>query len=221
MSEPLEVRLDDGGRVTALLYPAREALARTLILAHGAGANQLHAFMIRAATGLAELGIETVTFNFLYTEEKRRAPDPLPKLEACFRAVVRKVRTRGDRALFLGGKSMGGRVASHLAARGESDLAGLVFLGYPLHPPGKPEQLRSRHLSEIRAPMLFVQGTRDAFGTPDELRPIVSPLRTKVTVFPIPDGDHSFKVPKRSLRSEDDVWASVLAAVESFTRESS
>jgi hypothetical protein len=221
MPEGFQVNLDSGGRVTARTYPARTPRAGTLVLAHGAGANQCHAFMARAATGLAERGIETITFNFLYTEEKRRVPDPLPKLEACFRAVVREARTRGDVPLFLGGKSMGGRIASHLAAAGDRDLRGLVFLGYPLHPPGKPEQLRSSHLVGITVPMLFVQGARDTFGTPEELRPVVAGLRSRVTVFPVPGGDHSFKVPKRSGRSEDDVWNAVLTAIEGFVRESS
>jgi hypothetical protein len=219
MPERFEVALDGGGRVTALTYAPESRATATLILGHGAGANQLHAFMVRAATGIAAHGVETVTFNFPYTEAKRRVPDPLPKLEACFRAVVREVRKRGDRSLFLGGKSMGGRVASHVAAAGEPDLAGLVFLGYPLHPPGKPEQLRSRHLPSIAVPMLFVQGTRDAFGTPEELRPIVATLRPKVALFPVEGGDHSFKVPKRSGPSEDEVWDAVLGAVLRFTRE--
>src|ERR1700733_6066200 len=168
MPERLEVTLDETARVTALVYATKGPATATLVLAHGAGANQLHAFIARAATGLAERGIEAITFNFQYTEERRRVPDRLPKLEACFRAVVRDVRTRKHGLLFLGGKSMGARVASHLAAAGEPDVVGLIFLGYPLHPPGKLAQLRSRHLADITAPMLFVQGTRDAFGTPEE-----------------------------------------------------
>ena len=222
MAERFEVSLDGEKRITAVHYPAKTRDTATLILAHGAGANQFHTFMVRAATGFAERGIETITFNFLYTEEKRRPPDPLPRLEACFRSVVEKTRTRSPGArIFLGGKSMGGRVASHLAATGERDLAGLVFLGYPLHPPGKPEQLRNRHLPQISVPMLFVHGTRDPFGTPEELRAIAATLRPKVTVFGVGDGDHSFKVLKRSGQSEDSVWDAVLAAVEAFVRANS
>ena len=217
------VSLSAGGRVTAVTYVAKGSVG-TLVLAHGAGANQSHPFMVRTATGLAERGVETTTFNFSYTEAGRRAPDPAPKLEACFRDVVAKVRARtGNPRLFLGGKSMGGRMASHLAAGSDGkppeEVQGLVFLGYPLHPPGHPEKLRSEHLARIGAPMLFVQGTRDAFGTPEELRPVLAGLRSRVVVFPVEEGDHSFKVPKRAGVSEDAVIASVLERVAAFVRE--
>lgn len=215
-----EVSLEGGGRVTARRYAARRPRLGELVLAHGAGANQEHAFMVAAAEGLARRGVETTTFNFPYTEAGRRAPDPAPKLESCFRDVVRAVRARGarDRPLFLGGKSMGGRMASHLGAAGEPDVAGLVFLGYPLHPPGKPTQLRSEHLPRITVPMLFVQGTRDPFGSPDELAPILAKLPAKVAVFSVDQGGHSFEVPKRTGRSLDDVMESVLDRVAAFVR---
>jgi uncharacterized protein len=223
-SERFTVPLEGGARVTAVTYePARAKLA-SLVFAHGAGANQFHGFMVRFATGICERGVETTTFNFAYTEESRRVPDPAAKLEACFRAVIREVRGRGvgEGRLFLGGKSMGGRMASHVAAAGEPHLGGLVFLGYPLHPPGKPDKLRTQHLASISVPMLFVQGARDSFGTPEELRPHLSvPPSSRpdlATVVPIPDGDHSFKVPKRSGQSEESVWAAVLGAVEAFIR---
>jgi predicted alpha/beta-hydrolase family hydrolase len=177
--------------------------------------------MVRVASGLAQRGVETTTFNFLYAEEGRRAPDPSPKLEACFRDVIGAVRARESNdadLLFLGGKSMGGRMASHLAAQGERGLRGLVFLGYPLHPPGKPEQLRSDHLARIDIPMLFVQGTRDPFGTPLELRPVLEGLGGTVEMFPVELGDHSFKVPKRSGRTEEVVMTTVLDRVAQFCR---
>ncbi len=218
--ERQEVSLGGGGRVTALRYAASETRLGELVLAHGAGADQKHAFMVAAAEGLARRGIETTTFNFSYTEAGRRAPDPAPKLEACFRDVVRAVRARGapDRPLFLGGKSMGGRMASYLAAQQEPNLAGLVFLGYPLHPPGKPTQLRSEHLPRIGAPMLFVQGTRDPFGSPDELAPILARLPAKVTVFPIDQGGHSFEVPKRAGRSREEIFEAILEKIVAFVR---
>jgi predicted alpha/beta-hydrolase family hydrolase len=218
-----EVTLTGGGLVTAIRYGAAEPRAGELVLAHGAGADQLHAFMVRAADGLAKRGVETTTFNFPYTEAGRRAPDPAPKLEACFRDAVRAVRARGagERPLFLGGKSMGGRMASHLAAQGEPNLAGLVFLGYPLHPPGKPQQLRKEHLPRIAAPMLFVQGTRDPFGTPDELAPILAGLPAKVVVFPVEQGGHSFEVPKRAGRGQGEVIESILDRVAAFVGASS
>jgi len=179
--------------------------------------------MIAAAEGLARRGVETTTFNFPYTEAGRRAPDRAPKLEACFRDAVRAVRAKGagERPLFLGGKSMGGRMASHLGAAGEPNIDGLVFLGYPLHPPGKPTQLRSQHLSRIIVPMLFVQGTRDPFGSPDELAPILASLPAKVDVFPVDEGGHSFEVPKRAGRTREEVMESVLDRVAAFVRASS
>ena len=219
--EPFDVPLAHGGRVTAVRYAAEGETLGAIVLAHGAGANQRHAFMVNAALGLARRGVDTTTFNFAYTEAGRRAPDPAPKLEACFRDVVRAVRARayGARPIFLGGKSMGGRMASHLGAAGEAHLAGLVFLGYPLHPPGDPSKERSAHLPRVEAPMLFVQGTRDPFGTPEELAPVVRGLRAKVVIFPVAQGGHSFEVPKRGGPSQADVMEVVLDRVASFVAD--
>ena len=189
--------------VTARLYPAAThgRAGVTLILGPGAGAGQTSAFIVEFATGLAARGIDAVTFNFLYGEQGRRIPDPNDRLEACYRAVIAAVRPQmmssADR-LVIGGKSMGGRIASQVAAAGVGDLAGLVFLGYPLHPPGRPDRLRAAHLPDIKVPMLFVQGERDAFGTPEELRPIMSRLEPSPDLYVVADGDHSFKVPKRA-----------------------
>jgi predicted alpha/beta-hydrolase family hydrolase len=110
----------------------------------------------------------------------------------------------------IGGKSMGGRIASQIAAAGEDGVAGLVFLGYPLHPPGRPDKLRSEHLGRIRAPMLFVQGSRDAFGTPDELRAALAGAKAAAELLVVDGGDHSFKVPKRGALSQDQVYDGVL-----------
>jgi predicted alpha/beta-hydrolase family hydrolase len=110
----------------------------------------------------------------------------------------------------IGGKSMGGRIASQVAASGQEGIAGLVFLGYPLHPPGRPDQLRSKHLPDIRAPMLFVQGSRDAFGTPEELRAVFRGLQATAGLCVVEDGDHSFKVPKRSAMPQEQVYEFVL-----------
>jgi hypothetical protein len=211
------------GTVTALVYPPPEparALA-TLILAHGAGAPQSSAFMVAFAEGLARRGCHTVTFNFPYTEQGRRLPDRAPTLEACFRDVIAATRTRPDLAaapLVIGGKSMGGRMASHLAAQGVADLAGLVALGYPLHPPGRPEQLRAEHLARIRQPLLIVQGARDAFGTPEELRPALAPLGAAATLHVVEGGDHSFKVPKRGPITQEEVFARVQDEIARWIR---
>jgi uncharacterized protein len=211
------------GTVTALFYPPpgpARALA-TLILAHGAGAPQSSVFMVAFAEGLARRGCHAVTFNFPYTEQGRRLPDRAPTLEACFRDVIAAVRARPDLAaapLVIGGKSMGGRMASHLAAQGVADLAGLVALGYPLHPPGRPEQRRAEHLARIRQPLLIVQGERDAFGTPDELRPALAPLGAEATLHVVEGGDHSFKVPKRGPIAQDVVFGRVQDEITRWIR---
>jgi predicted alpha/beta-hydrolase family hydrolase len=198
--------------VTALVYAPPGPPLATLILAHGAGAPQSSAFMVDFARGLARRGCHAVTFNFPYTEQGKRLPDRAPTLEACFRDVITAIRARADLAtgpLVIGGKSMGGRIASHLAAQGLADLAGLVALGYPLHPPGRPEQLRALHLGRIRQPMLIVQGSRDAFGTPEELRPVLAPLGATATLHVVEGGDHSFKVPKRGPITQEEVFERV------------
>jgi uncharacterized protein len=211
--EKFTVEVSPGNSVTALLYSAAKSgrAGLTLILGHGAGANQLHAFMRLFANGLAGRGFDVVTFNFLYMELGRGAPDQKAKLESCYRAVIdaacshKKLKTN---RLAIGGKSMGGRIASQVAAaaRTELTLTGLVFLGYPLHPPGKPEQLRDAHLKDISAPALFVQGTRDAFGTPEELHAVIKKTGLDATVYVIEGGDHSFKVPKRGGVPQEEVY---------------
>jgi len=217
MSEKIRIDIQPSEHVTAIVYPAAvKRVALRLILAHGAGSNQLTPSMTRMATALSARGFETITFNFLYSEKRKRVPDKNDKLEACWRRVIETFRER-DRKLVIGGKSMGGRIASQVAAADSSGIAGLVFLGYPLHPPGRPETLRSKHLPDIRAPMLFVQGSKDAFGTPEELKPILKSLKnTELCV--VEDGDHSFKVPKRAALSQDRVDAFVLDEVEAWLR---
>jgi predicted alpha/beta-hydrolase family hydrolase len=222
MSEPIAVEIAPGQKVTAIVYPAakREQAGITLILGHGAGAGQTSGFMVSFATALAARGIETVTFNFLYMQQGRRLPDPKDKLEACYRAVIETVarRQRGRGGLAIGGKSMGGRIASQVAAGDAPDVAGLVLLGYPLHPPGKKEQLRVKHLSDIKAPMLFVQGSRDAFGTPQELRPILETLKAPAELYEVAGGDHSFKVLKRAGVTQEDTYKAVLDRIDQWLR---
>lgn len=219
--EPESLRVGVGsGTLSALRYPA-PAPGLTLVLGHGAGAPQTSAFMVAFARALAERGLTTVTFNFPYMEQRRRMPDRAPALEAAFRAVIEVVRARPDWGrdrLVIGGKSMGGRMASYVAAAGLDGLAGLVFLGYPLHPPGRPEQRRDGHLSRIREPMLFVQGARDTFGTPEELAPILVPLGPAVRLHVVADGDHSFKVPRRGPVPQEAVFARVQDEVAGWAR---
>ena len=224
MPEPFRVEIPAHQSVTATAYPAaREHCAGvTLILGHGAGAGQTSDFIVSFAAALAGRGIDVVTFDFLYREQGRRIPDPNDKLEACYRAVIEAVRqrTKSDRdALTIGGKSMGGRIASQVAARGIGDLAGLVFLGYPLHSPGRPDRLRAAHLPDIKAPMLFVQGSRDAFGTPEELRPIVASLQTPAEIYVVESGDHSFKVRKGTGIGQDDIYRAIQDNIAAWLRE--
>jgi hypothetical protein len=148
-----------------------------------------------------------VTFNFSYAEEGRKSPDPPLKLHAVFKQSIEKTQEElAPRRLFLGGKSLGGRMASHLAASGQACL-GLVFFGYPLHPPNKPNRPRTEHWSDIPCPMLFLTGTRDALSNLELLRRSVGPLGDRATLHVITDADHSFSVLKRTGRDDADVRA--------------
>jgi uncharacterized protein len=208
--------------ISALVYGAPADADLSLIFAHGAGAGQNSAFMVKFATALASRGIETITFNFAYTEAGRRVPDRNDRLEAAWRRMIAAYRG-GEvgaqaRRLAIGGKSMGGRIASQVAAADGDSIAGLVFLGYPLHPPGRPDKLRSAHLPQVRAPILFVQGSRDTFGTPDELAPILKTLQVPAELVVIEDGDHSFKVRKTAPLSQAAIFEFILDAVERWLR---
>jgi predicted alpha/beta-hydrolase family hydrolase len=206
---------------SALFYPAESARA-TLLLAHGAGAPQTHPWMVKMARALSARGIHVVTFNFLYTEKKKRVPDKNDVLEATWRAAIDAAMVHAPSpTLILAGKSMGGRIATQVAAQGGTfagrEIAALVLLGYPLHPPGKPQQLRAAHLPRVAAPMLFVQGSRDAFGTPEELAPIVRGLTPGTRLFVIEGGDHSLSRPKSSGETLDATLARVADEVVRFT----
>jgi predicted alpha/beta-hydrolase family hydrolase len=219
-TEQLTIKVTDKEAVSALLYPAAKKLRAglTALLGHGAGANQLSGFMRMFARGLAARGLDVMTFNFIYMEQGRSVPDQKPKLESCFRAVIEAIgkhRKLKSNRLVVGGKSMGGRVASQVvAARADAplalDVSGLVFLGYPLHPPGNPEKLRVEHLEQIKKPMLFVQGTRDALGTPEEIQPFVKDLRPPAKIYAIEGGDHSFKAPKKFGLDQPQVYEAAM-----------
>jgi uncharacterized protein len=226
VTEPtkLSISVNDRDSVTALLYlaPKKERAGITLVLGHGAGAGQLHPFMTLFASGLAARGVDVLTFNFIYMEQRRHVPDPKAKLESCYRAVIvaahKHINLKGNR-LAIGGKSMGGRIASQVAAESpELDLAGLVFLGYPLHPPGRPDKLRDAHLKNIKSPMLFVQGSRDSFGTPDELRAVIERDRLKGTLHPINGGDHSLKVSKSLGVPQEEVYESTMNEIARWVK---
>ena len=241
--QPSQVAMRDGQSVSALLYVAdkKNRAGITVILGHGAGANQLHPFMRLFAAGLAERAFDVLTFNFQYMEQGRHVPDPKAKLESCYTSVIEAARKhkklKGTRVV-IGGKSMGGRIASQVAAldcggstplshkaahssskskiqvaASSNGIAALVFLGYPLHPPGRPDKLRDAHLPQITSPMLFVQGSRDAFGTPEELRATIKKHHLPATLHIVEAGDHSLRVPKALGIPQAEVYASTLDAI--------
>ena len=222
----LTVPLQASAATTALVYSAADDAptdpGAALILGHGAGASQRSTFMVDFAHGLSALGIDVITFNFLYTEQGRRIPDRAPALESCFRAVIDRVRAEVDSAqqsLFIGGKSMGGRIASQVAAADAAlPIAGLVLLGYPLHPPGKPDERRDKHLPAIARPMLFVQGTRDAFGTPAELAPLVDALQPPPALHVVAQGDHSFKLARKDPVAQAALYAELQQVIAAWIR---
>jgi predicted alpha/beta-hydrolase family hydrolase len=223
MTEHVRIDVTPSEHVTAVSYPAagRDRAGISLILAHGAGSNQASPFMVRLAGTLTGRGVDVVTFNFLYSEQRKRVPDRNDKLETCWRKVIEAFHAgafgKHANPPFVGGRSMGGRIASQVVAAGGVAVAGLVLLGYPLHPPGQPDKLRSQHLPAIKVPMLFVQGSRDAFGTPDELRPFLKQLSAPVDLRVVEGGDHSYKVPKK-LMPPDEVDKIVLDAVDRWLR---
>jgi predicted alpha/beta-hydrolase family hydrolase len=217
--QPWTVALEAGASITALAYPSLATAngGPTLVLAHGAGADQRSAFMVQTAQALAVHGITVVTFNFPYKEQRRGLPDRRPVLESCYRAVVDAVSqnaTTAGRPLFIGGKSMGGRIATQIAAADQRlPVAGLVALGYPLHPPGRPQQRRDEHLPAIGRPMLIVQGGRDAFGTPDEFGELLTRMNPVPLLHVVTGGDHSFKVSRASSAQQQLMFAVVIETV--------
>jgi len=205
-----------------LYESARDPLA-WLILAPGAGAGHDSAFIVGFARALASRGLHVVTFNFPYLERGRRVPDTNVTLEKCWDAVLRAVRERAGAAspLFAGGKSMGGRIASQVAVRRDPLVSpkGLVFLGYPLHPPGRPDERRTAHWPHLHLPALFVQGSRDPFGTPEELRAALAGFGGDSRVMIVDGGDHSFKVPRSAGRPQDAVHADIQDAIVAWVRD--
>lgn len=227
-AEELTVQVNEKESVTALLYPAakKDRAGVTVVLGHGAGAGQTSGFMRMFAKGLADRGLDVLTFNFVYMEQGRSVPDQKHKLESCFGAVIEtavKHKKLKNNSVVIGGKSMGGRIASQVMAGEDreafaSDVAGLVFLGYPLHPPGNPAKPRVEHLEHIKKPMLFVQGTRDALGTPEEIKPFVKNLRPAAKIHEIEGGDHSFKAPKKFGLTPDQIFETAMNEIDRWIR---
>jgi len=204
--EDLRLAVDGAGEVSALLL--RPAKARWLLaLAHGAGAGMSHPFMTKLAEELASVGVATLRYQFPYMEERRRVPDKPAVLTATVRAAVRAAAEAAPGLpLLAGGKSMGGRMTSQAAAEGPLEgVRGLVFFGFPLHPPKQPGTKRADHLAKVTVPMLFLQGTRDELADLELLRPVCAKLGTRATLHIVETADHSFHVLKSSGRSDAEV----------------
>ncbi len=227
---PLKLSEDTGSPIAATLYPAEGArLDALFVFAHGAGAGQTHPFMTHYASGLAARGITVVTFNFPYMEQRRRTPDRAPVLEDTFRRVVVAAVTHPDAkasSLFIGGKSMGGRMATHLGAYLDKwpptpPPRGIIAFGYPLSPPrGKRTGDRVAHLRTLTIPTLIVQGTRDAFGGPEEVKEAIADASPAppVEILTVEGGDHSFGVLKSSGRDQQAVHTEILDAVAGWMK---
>ena len=202
---------------TLKIYTADTPVA-ALVLAHGAGAGQSSPWMIKAARALADRGVTTATFDFPYVTAGRKVPDRAPVLEAHWREVLEEAKTSFKKLpIFIGGKSMGGRISSHIAAQGIEGVRGLVFFGYPLHPPGQPDKRRDAHLPDIKEPMLFIQGSADTFGNEAELSALVPTLRN-ATLHIVPTGDHSFKV-RGGAKAVEAAFADVMETAAAWMRK--
>jgi predicted alpha/beta-hydrolase family hydrolase len=192
---------------------APEAYRRVAVIGHGAGGNMHTRLLVDIQRRLAERSVAAVRFNFLYSERGKRAPDRRHQLLACWRSIADWARNElAPEELFLAGKSMGGRMVSYMVAEGYP-CEGLFFIGYPLHPPGKTDQLRKDHLPSIEVPILFIAGTRDALCKLDLLEPVIGELGSRASLHLIEGGDHSFKVPKKMGRREEDVAGEIVDAI--------
>jgi predicted alpha/beta-hydrolase family hydrolase len=196
------------------LWLAPENARACYVLAHGAGAGMRHPFLSAVAQGLAERGFATLRYQFPYMERGAKRPDVPAVAHAAVRAAVAEAaRLLPERPLIAGGKSFGGRMTSQAQAAAPLDgVRGLVFLGFPLHAPKQPSDTRAAHLSEVRVPMLFVQGTRDELADLTLLNPVIERLSPLATLHTLDGADHSFHVPARSGRNDTQVLAESLAA---------
>ena len=199
-----------GAAATASLHGEGQTI---VVLGHGAGGNRKNAMLVALANALVGSGRAALLYNFPYAEARAGRPDPPALLEATTRAAAALAReASGARRVVHGGRSMGGRIASQVVAQGEP-ADGLVFLGYPLHPPGQFEKRREAHLPQIATPMLFLQGTRDAFAREDLLHALMERLGARAELHRVAEADHSFGVLKRSGRTPADVLEEVRSAL--------
>jgi predicted alpha/beta-hydrolase family hydrolase len=211
--QQLLIEVGRSGSVSALLTRPEQARA-CFVFAHGAGAGMTHAFMAAVASGLAERGVATLRYQFPYMEKGSKRPDPPPIAHAAVRAAVAAAAHEcPGLPLIAGGKSFGARMTSQAQAKAPLDgVRALAFLGFPLHPAGKPSSDRADHLAEVEIPMLFLQGTNDKLAELDLLEPVVRKLGVRATLHLIEHADHSFHVPARSGRKDSEVMAEALDA---------
>lgn len=219
-AEHVTIQVDEGHAVSGLVQIPNGAFA-CYVMAHGAGAGMTHRFMEGVADGLSERGVATLRFQFPYMESGSKRPDRPALAQATVRAAVAAAgRFAPGLPLFAGGKSFGGRMTSQAQAEGPlQDVRGLVFLGFPLHPANKPSDERAQHLAAVRVPMLFLQGTRDALANTKLLVPMIEALGAGATLKLIEDADHSFHVPVRSGRTDDQALSQILDEADSWMRE--
>src|SRR5437867_7274267 len=212
--QPVTITLSEAQRVTGLLQAPPGARV-CYVLAHGAGAGMLHPFMAAIANGLAERGIATLRYQFPYMEQGSKRPDAPKLAHATVRAAVLEAsRLVPELALFAGGKSFGGRMTSQAqAASPLPGVHGLVFLGFPLHPPGQPSEERAKHLFDVQIPMLFLQGTRDDFAHLQLVQSLCTQLGARATLKPFQDAYHSFHVPARTGRKDSEIRIEALDAL--------
>ena len=195
------------------------SLETAIILAHGAGQGMDSPFMSYFHAELRKRGFHSVRFNFEYMNANRRVPDPQPKLQARYRAVIEDVlKQHRPKRLIIGGKSLGGRVASTIAA-GIPEVGGLIFLGYPLHPPGKPDRLRDQHLYSLHIPMLFISGSKDPFAEKALLESVVHKIGANATLQWIEGGDHSLKTRRDDRESLGIAMNAIVDWIEGMERE--
>ncbi len=211
---PAKWRVKVGAEETSAVFePALASAGGALfVCAHGAGGHMADRGVLAVAEPLRRRGLHVVRFNFLYREKGSSHPDTMPRLKGCIAAVASHARRElGPATLILGGRSMGGRAASMLAAE-EYPCDGLLLLAYPLHPPGRPEELRDAHLAQIKVPVLCLNGTRDALCRRDLMEPVVGRLTDRWTMHWLEGADHSFRVLKASGRSDGDVLDEIAEA---------
>lgn len=215
--KPVAISVNDATRVSGLLL--RPAHAKwCFVLAHGAGAGMTHPFMVAVADELAARGIATLRYQFPFAERHGKRPDPPQLAQATVRAAVSAAREIAPGLpLIAGGKSFGGRMTSQAQAQAPlPEVCGLAFLGFPLHPPGQPSDTRAEHLLQVQIPMLFLQGTRDAFAELALIQPLVKRLGTRSTLTLLEHADHSFHVPARAAPNDAQVRTSMLTALSAW-----